>query len=117
MEVSTVEEETAESLKRRAYSIAFKLKNSGLDADVIYARLEKQGIPVDLARQVTSDLLIERKRSQDKEEEPFYHLALIKIGIGVAAALTSYIFLPDMIILPIGLILSGILYAIVSKNK
>ncbi|MDB5146106.1 MAG: hypothetical protein JWQ57_126, partial [Mucilaginibacter sp.] len=41
-----------EELKRRAYLQASRLKNEGLDNDVIYARLEKQGVPVDVINQV-----------------------------------------------------------------
>ena len=72
------ETETEEGLKRRAYSLGLQLKNSGLDGDVIHARLEKQGIPAELAMQVAKDVMIERQKAAEKEAEPFYYLALIK---------------------------------------
>lgn len=111
------ENETEEGLKMRAYSLGLKLKHSGLDADVIYARLEKQGIPENLARQVASDVMIERRKSEAKDEQSFYYLALVKIGVGVAAAIISAIILPDRIILPIGLIMGGVVYAVATKSK
>ncbi len=112
-----MDELTEEGIKRKAYMEGLKMKNSGLDEDVIYARLEKQGIPAELAKQVARDVLIERTKSAEKDEKPFFYLALIKIGIGVLAAVISTFVFPDKVILPIGLILSGVIYAGLSRVK
>lgn len=109
--------ETEEGLKRRAYSMGLNLKHSGLDGDVIYARLEKKGIPKELAIQVARDVMIERRRSEAEDEKPYYYLAIAKIGIGVLAAMTSVFVFPGTMILPIGLVVGGVVYAIASKNK
>jgi coproporphyrinogen III oxidase-like Fe-S oxidoreductase len=74
------EELTAEELKKKAYLMGLRLKNSGLDAETIYARLEKQGIPEELARQVAKDTLIERKREVIKETLP-----LLVLSEGISA--------------------------------
>jgi hypothetical protein len=111
------EELTEEELKKKAYLMGLRLKNSGLDAETIYARLEKQGIPEELARQVVKDTLIERKREVIKDTEPVYNFALIRIGIGVVIAFTSYIIFPDFYILPIGIIAGGIISALLAKKK
>jgi hypothetical protein len=111
------EELTEEELKKKAYLMGLRLKNSGLDAETIYARLEKQGIPEELARQVAKDALIDRKREVIKDTEPLYNFALIRIGIGVAIALISYIVFPDIYILPIGIIAAGIVSALLAKKK
>lgn len=111
------ETETEEGLKRRAYALGLKLKHSGLDEDVIYARLEKQGIPEELAEQVARDVMIERRKAEAADEKPFYYLALVKIGIGVVAAIVSAILLPGKIIVPIGLIAGGVIYAIATKRS
>lgn len=50
------EELTPEEIKKKAYLMALRLKNSGLDAETIYARLEKEGIPDDMAREVVRDM-------------------------------------------------------------
>ena len=111
------EELTEEELKKKAYLMGLRLKNSGLDAETIYARLEKQGIPEELARQVAQDTLIERKREVIKETEPVYNFALIRIGISVVIALISYLIFPGNFILPAGIITGGIVSALLAKKK
>jgi hypothetical protein len=110
------EELTPEEIKKKAYLMGLKLKNSGLDAETIYARLEKQGIPGDLAKEVVRDTLIERKKDVVKQTEPVYNFALIKIGIGIVLALISYL-ITENLILPIGLIAGGIISALIAKKK
>ncbi len=58
-----------ETLKRKAYLEGLKLKNSGLDQEIIYARLEKQGIPEELAKEVAKNVMLERQIVQEKETE------------------------------------------------
>ena len=50
-----------ESIKKEAYSKAMKFKNTGLDAEVIYARLEKQGVPEDIAREVAKNIVMHKQ--------------------------------------------------------
>lgn len=111
------EELTEDELKKKAYLMALRLKNSGLDAETIYARLEKQGIPEEMAKQVVRDTLYESRRQIVKETEPVYNFALIRIGIGVILALVSYLILPGNFILPIGIIAGGIISALLAKKK
>lgn len=111
------EELTEDELKKKAYLMALRLKNSGLDAETIYARLEKQGIPEEMAKQVVRDILYESRRQIVKETEPVYNFALIRIGIGVILALVSYLILPGNFILPIGIVAGGIISALLAKKK
>ena len=110
------EEMTQGELKKKAYLIGLRLKNSGLDSEAIYARLEKQGIPEEMAKDVVHDILIERKRDVVKEATPIYNFALVRIGIGVAVALISYL-ATDNVLLPIGIILAGVVTAILMRRK
>jgi hypothetical protein len=48
-------------VRRDAYMKGLQLKNSGLGAETIYARLEKQGIPAELAKQVAQDVFKQRQ--------------------------------------------------------
>ena len=111
------EELTEGELKKKAYLMVLRLKNSGLDAETIYARLEKQGIPEEMAKQAIRDTLLESKRQVVKDTEPAYNFALIRIGIGVILALVSYLILPGNFILPIGIIAGGIISALLAKKK
>ena len=50
-----------EALKRDAYLKGLKLKNTGLDEETIWIRLEKQGIPHDLAKEVAKNVFMQRQ--------------------------------------------------------
>jgi len=114
---SSEEKLTESELRKKAYSIGLKLKNSGLDAETIYARIEKQGVPEEMAREVVKDILIERKRDVVKETQPVYHFSLLRVGVGVAAALISALAFPGHILIPGGLILGGVIFALLAKKK
>ncbi|MBD81173.1 MAG: hypothetical protein CL840_19805 [Crocinitomicaceae bacterium] len=111
------EEITEEGIKRKAYLEGLKLKNSGYDLEIIYARLEKKGFSEELAKEVATNVFLEAKRDQRKQERPFYYAALIKIGLGVLFAIVSALLIPGIIIIPIGLIAGGIVYAILTNKK
>ena len=59
-----------ESLKKQAYSQGLKLKNTGIGEEGIYARLEKQGIPENLARQVAKNVMLQKKLEEDLIQKP-----------------------------------------------
>lgn len=50
-----------EGLKNRAYLEGLRLKNQGLEKEIIYARLEKQGIPEELAHEVANNIFLQQK--------------------------------------------------------
>lgn len=106
-----------EELKRKAYLQAARLKNEGLDNEVIYARLEKQGIPDDLIQQVLGNLTVQQVKDVNAAQRPFFNLALIKIGIGVLLAIVSMLVLPGQVILPVGLIAGGIITAVIKRPR
>jgi hypothetical protein len=109
---------TDSELRKKAYLMGLRLKSSGLDAETIYARLEKQGIPGKLAREVAKDTVIERKKEIIDEVKTDFNVAFIKIGIGVLAAILVAIFFRGygsgalMII-----ITGGIISALMAWNK
>ena len=112
---------TESEVKKKAYLMALRLKTSGLDEETIYARLEKQGVPEELARQVARDTQIQRNRDIKKDvvedAKLRYNFAFVRIGIGVVLALVSYLIFPDNVILPVGAIGGGILSALLAKKK
>lgn len=108
---------TEEGKMRKAYLLGLKWKKAGLNEDIIYARLEKQGFSVKLAREVASNVILEGKKVQIESEKVNYNIALLKVGLGVLLAIGSKFIFPGIIILPIGLIVSGVLYAILSNDK
>jgi len=106
-----------EGLKHKAYLEGMKLKKAGYDNEVIFARLEKQGNPEELISQVIMNLSVQQKIDVIKELEPFFNSAILKIAIGVFIVVLSAVFTPDHIILPVGLIFGGIIYAIIVKSR
>jgi hypothetical protein len=105
------------SLKRRAYVEGLKLKNSKHDEEVIYAKLEKQGIPAELAKEVAKNVIIERNRGENNELQDINTIAWIKIIVGVLASIIAYI-LTDRVFFSVSFIIGGIILAIYSrKNK
>lgn len=106
-----------EGLKNKAYLEGMRMKKAGMDDEVIYARLEKQDIPEELIRNVLKNLNIQQKEEKVKEHQPLYYSGLLKVGLGVLLAIISYFIFPDRIILPIGFILSGIIYALIARQR
>ena len=68
-----------EDVKRKAYLEGQKLKKAGFDDEVIYARLEKQGIPVELIASVIKNLSIQKKSEVIEQQTPFYYSGLIAV--------------------------------------
>ena len=109
--------ETTEGLERRAYSMAWKLKNTSLEEEAIYVKLEKQGIPKELALEAAHNIMLERNKDRNKEERPFLYVALLRIGLGMLVALIYAVVFPGSYILPIGFLVGGIILALASWNR
>lgn len=110
-------EEFDESLVRKAYSEAMKLRRSGLDDEIIYARHEKQGIPEELILRVLTNINIERRKKVTNELNFNYKFAALKIGAGIVGAIISGLLLPGNTVIPIGLILGGIILALATNKQ
>jgi hypothetical protein len=106
-----------EGLKNKAYLEGARLKNAGHDNEVISARLEKQGIPEELIKQVIFNLSVQQSIDVNNQQRPFYNIALFKVGVGVLLAILSAILIPGKIYIPLGLIVSGVVYAILTKRN
>ena len=106
-----------ESLKKQAYSIGLKLKNSGIDSETIFARLEKSGIPEEMAKQVVENIMLEQKKELSAKKDQKFNKGIIYIVSAVVIALVTYLLLPGVIILPIGLVIGGIILAYISKRN
>ncbi|MFY0629645.1 MAG: hypothetical protein JXR05_04635 [Flavobacteriaceae bacterium] len=77
------------SLKSKAYKIALKFKK--FEEEVIYAKLEKQGIPEDLAKEVAMNVVLERNKQNKKDLSYYKEIELIMIVISVLASIVIYI--------------------------
>jgi hypothetical protein len=107
----------SEELKKKAYLLASRLINQGYDYEVIRARMDKEGIPEEMIKQVIKNLTVQQIVEVTKENKPFFNIALIKIGIGILLAIISAILIPGQVYLPIGLIGTGIAAGFLFKSK
>jgi len=97
-----------EEIKKKAYSLALRLKHSGLDPEIIYARLEKQGIPEAVAKKAVEDLIMQKTQEEKKEQKPIDNINAVIIGIVIVATIAPFIMNARFRIIPVGLIISGI---------
>ena len=114
MEVAV--DNTSDSMKRKAYHEGLKFKNSGLEEVVIYAKLEKQGIPKDLAKEVAMNVVIERNKYENEDIEDYKNykkIGIVFIVIGLLASIITYIF-TGIILVAGGVLVVGILTAIIA---
>lgn len=61
--------------------------------------------------------MLERQIVQEKETEEKINKSLVIAGIGVFLAILSLIIFPDRIIIPAGMIVGGIVTAIITNNN
>jgi hypothetical protein len=109
------EELTEEGLKRKAFMIALPLKNSTLDEEQIYVKLEKEGIPVDLAKEVAAAIITERYNENRSEAKSYFSgRAALFLGLGIVGCIISWVVLDGEITVPIGLLGGGVVCAIIS---
>lgn len=81
-----------EQLKRKAYHEGLKLQNSGLGEEVIYARLEKQGIPIDLAKEVAKNLVLEKSKGSKEHQTYLKNIVLIIFCLWLLLCTVAYMY-------------------------
>lgn len=78
--------------RNKAYQLGSKYKNSKLEEEVIYAKLEKQGIPADLAKEVAKNVIIERNKSIKDDLSDYKNIVNVMIVVWVMTAIIAYVF-------------------------
>lgn len=111
------EKPTDETLKRKAYLEAMRLYQQGADAELIYARLDKQGIPEHLILQVLGNMQQEEEKTVKENSVNLFWVGIAIFGVGIVFLLGSVFFFSDIIIIPFGMIFTGLLMTILSWKK
>lgn len=106
-----------EEIKKQAYSLALRLKHSGLDSEIIYARLEKQGIPQELAKKVVKDLMTQKTVEAKKEKKSMDNVNAILIGIIICATIASFTLNVGFRIIPYGVIIAALISIFARRKK
>ncbi len=103
--------------RKKAILLVQRLQNSGLETEVIYARLAKQGVPSDIAKEAVNNVILEFKQIDKKEAKTSFNSALISIGLGIGTAIISLFVVPGYVFIPFVLIASGVIYALMAQKK
>lgn len=103
--------------ERQAYMMGMKLRSQGHSLDVVFARMEKSGIPENLVKQVIDDLELEESKTAELDKSNLASFGWIRLGIALLLAAISAAVFPGMIIMPIGFILAGIVLLLINRNR
>ncbi|NVK52611.1 MAG: hypothetical protein HWD85_06725 [Flavobacteriaceae bacterium] len=87
-----------EQLKYEAYQIGLKFINTRLEEEVLYAKIEKQGIPINIAKEVATNIVLQRNSNNKVNFSDYKKLGIYLsifwiIGSTAAYAFTSEIFI------------------------
>ena len=91
-------ENNYKNLKEKAYKVALKFKGSKLEQEIVYAKLEKQGFPENIAKEVALNMVIEKK-NLNKEDfldykkiecREYWNLVIEKIGVRTVCSMGTH---------------------------
>jgi len=99
-------ENNNESLKNKAYKEALKFEKSQFEEEVIYAKLEKQGIPIDIAKEVAMNTVIERNNKKHDLSD-YKKMGFVMITVWILISIIAFL-ITGRILDSIGLLVIGI---------
>jgi hypothetical protein len=97
-------------LKNKAYKEALKFEKSEFTEDVIYAKLEKQGIPIDLAKEVAMNIVLERNNKKEDLSD-YKKMGYVMIVVWILVSIIAF-FITGKVFDAVGLFVGGILSTI-----
>ncbi len=86
-------ENNYKSLKEKAYKVALKFKGSKLEEEIIYGKLEKQGFPENIAKEVA--LNISLSEGEKNKNLNYKKLGLIILTVWFVIATVTFVFTRD----------------------
>ena len=97
-------------LKNKAYKEALKFEKSEFTEEVIYAKLEKQGIPIDIAKKVAMNIVLERNNKKEDRSD-YKKMGSVMIVVWISVSIIAY-FITGNVFDAVGLLVGGILTTI-----
>ncbi len=82
-------ENNYKNLKEKAYKIALKFKGSKLEQEIVYAKLEKQGFPEDIAKEVA--LNISLSEGGKNKNLNYKKLAFVILTVWILIATVTFV--------------------------
>ncbi|WP_439132738.1 hypothetical protein [Polaribacter sp.] len=78
-------------LKEKAYKIALKFKGSKLEQGIIYAKLEKQGFPENIAKEVAFNISLNESEQNKKRNLNYKKLGFIILAVWFLIATVAFV--------------------------
>ena len=88
-------ENNYKNLKEKAYKVALKFKGSKLEQEIVYAKLEKQGFPENIAKEVALNMVIEKKNLNKEDFLDYKKIVLFTVAVWVLLSIITYILTGD----------------------
>ena len=89
-------ENTYKNLKEKAYKVALKFKGSKLEEEIIYAKLEKQGFPESVAKEVAMNITLSEIYRNKNEAPNYKKFGFITLTIWFFISMAAYFFTGDV---------------------
>ena len=93
-------------LKNKAYKEALKFEKSEFEEEVIYAKLEKQGIPIDIAKEVAMNVIIERNNKKENSSD-YKKMGFVIISVWIVISIIAF-FITGKVFDAVGLLIVGV---------
>jgi hypothetical protein len=84
-------ENNYKKLKEEAYKLALKFKDSKLEQEIIYARLEKQGFPENIAKEVALNISLSECGKNKKGSLNYIKLGLVILIVWFLIATITFV--------------------------
>lgn len=85
-------------LKQAAYKLGLKFINTRLEEEVIFIKLEKQGISKDIAKEVASNIVLQRNKNNKLNFSDYKNLAFVLFIVWAIAYIIAYTYTGDAFI-------------------
>jgi uncharacterized membrane protein len=93
-------------LKNKAYKEALKLEKSEFEEEVIYAKLEKQGIPIDIAKEVAMNVIIERNNKKENSSD-YKKMGFVMLVVWILVSIIAFL-ITGKVLDSLGLLVIGV---------
>lgn len=84
-------ENNYKNLKEKAYKVALKFKGYKLEEEIIYAKLEKQGFPENIAKEVALNITLSEGEKNKKGNLNYKKLGLLILSVWVLIATVTFL--------------------------
>lgn len=89
-------ENTYKNLKEKAYKVALKFNGSKLEKEIIYAKLEKQGFPENIAKEVAMNITLSEVYRNKNKALNYKKFGFITLMVWFIISMAAFFFTGDV---------------------